>query len=72
LAAKKKTSKKQGNSIQRFARETIGELRKVSWPTRDEAWQLTLIVIATMIVIGIFLSVVSSLSGRLLNILLGI
>jgi preprotein translocase subunit SecE len=71
LAAKKKTGKKQ-NAIQRFVRETSGELRKVSWPSREEAWHLTVIVIITMIVVGIFLSSVSGLSGRLLNMLLGI
>ncbi len=71
MAAKKKTGKKQ-NAIQRFVRETTGELRKVSWPSREEAWHLTLIVIITMIVVGIFLSSVSGLSGRLLNMLLGI
>ncbi len=71
MAAKKKTGKKQ-NAIQRFVRETSGELRKVSWPSREEAWHLTVIVIITMIVVGIFLSSVSGLSGRLLNMLLGI
>ena len=30
----------------RYFRETRAELRKVSWPSRDEAWNLTLIVLA--------------------------
>ena len=71
MAAKKKTSKKQ-NGIQRFVRETTGELRKVSWPSRDEAWHLTLVVIATMIAVGAFLSLVSGISSRLMNLVLGI
>ncbi len=71
MAANKKTGKKQ-NGIQRFVRETTGELRKVSWPSREEAWHLTLIVIATMIAVGAFLSVVSGLSSRLMSLVLGI
>lgn len=71
MAAKKKTRKKQ-NGIQRFVRETTGELRKVSWPSREEAWNLTLIVIVTMIAAGAFLSVVSGVSSRLMNFVLGI
>lgn len=71
MAAKKKTNKKQ-NAIQRYVRETSGELRKVSWPTRQEAMHLTIIVIITMIFMGIFLSAVSGVSSRLLNLLLGI
>jgi len=71
LATKKKTSKKQ-NFIQRYVRETTGELRKVSWPSRDEAMNLTVIVIITMIFTGAFLSLVSGLSSRLMNFLLGI
>jgi preprotein translocase subunit SecE len=71
LAAKKKTGKKQ-NAIQRFVRETTGELRKVSWPSREEAWHLTVIVIITMIAVGIFLSAVSGVASRLMSLVLGI
>ncbi len=71
MAAKKKTGKKQ-NAIQRFVRETTGELRKVSWPSREEATHLTIIVVITMIFMGAFLSLVSGLSSRAMNLLLGI
>lgn len=71
MAAKKKTGKNQ-NGIQRFVRETTGELRKVSWPSRDEAWHLTLVVIATMIAVGLFLSTVDGIASRLMSLVLGI
>ena len=67
----KKTGKKQ-NAIHRFVRETSGELRKVSWPSREEATHLTGIVIITMIFMGAFLSVVSAISSRLLDVVFGI
>ena len=71
MAAKKKTDKKQ-NAIQRYVRETSGELRKVSWPSREEAMHLTIIVVITMIIMGAFLSLVSGVSSNILNLLFGI
>ena len=32
------------NALTRYLRETRAELRKVHWPTREEAWNLTKIV----------------------------
>ena len=69
--ADKKDSKKQ-NAIQRFTRETVGELRKVSWPTRQEAWQLTVIVLVVLAFMSFFLGIiVDGIAGQLLNLLLG-
>ena len=69
--ADKKASKKK-NGIQRFTRETVGELRKVSWPTRQEAWQLTMIVIVVLAFMSLFLGIiVDGLAGLLLNLLIG-
>jgi preprotein translocase subunit SecE len=42
------------NRITRYLRETRAELRKVVWPTREEAINLTIIVVATIIVMSIF------------------
>ncbi|MFL7869915.1 MAG: preprotein translocase subunit SecE [Anaerolineales bacterium] len=69
--ATKKDSKKQ-NAIQRFTRETVGELRKVSWPTRQEAWQLTLVVLVVLFFMAIFLGVIiDGIARQLLTLLLG-
>jgi len=69
--AEKAKSKKQ-NSIQAFFRETTGELRKVSWPTWPEVWQLTLIVLAVMTFMGILLGLTDLGAHQLLNLLLGV
>ena len=70
--ADKRASKKQ-NAIQRFTRETVGELRKVSWPTRQEAWQMTLIVLVVLAFMSVFLGIiVDGVAGRLLNLLIGV
>lgn len=42
----------------RYIRETRGEMRKVTWPTRDEAWRLTLIVLGVTAAMAIFLGVI--------------
>ncbi len=43
---------KKENRIQKWWRETIGELKKVNWPTPHEAWRLTKIVIVVIVVMG--------------------
>ena len=45
----------QENPIGRYLRETRGELRKVTWPTRDEAWRLTAIVLGVTAAFAVFL-----------------
>ena len=70
--ADKKDSKKQ-NAIRRFTRETVGELRKVSWPTRQEAWQLTQIVLVVLFIMSVFLGIiVDGVAQQLLTLILGI
>jgi preprotein translocase subunit SecE len=68
----KKKVKKSENAIQRYFRETTGELKKVSWPTWPEAKRLTGLVLLVMVVVGIFLALVDLFSDRLLNLVLGI
>ena len=63
---------KKQNAIQRYFSETLGELHKVSWPTRQEAVQLTIIVLAVMVFMGIFLGLVDLIAGHALNLALGI
>ena len=41
--------------IRRFIAEAISELRKVSWPTRREAWNLTVVVIVISFIMGVLL-----------------
>jgi len=45
----------QPNAIVRYFRETRGELRKVTWPTREESWRLTLIVLGVTAAMSVFL-----------------
>lgn len=49
------------NAVIRYLRETRAELRKVSWPTRAEAWGLTKIVLGVTISMAAFLGLVDYL-----------
>ncbi len=68
--AEKKTEKKRigDNAIVRYLRETWFELKRVSWPTRSEAVNLTLIVVA----VTTFLSIVLGLMDTLFSTIFGL
>ena len=56
--AKAKASVKKDNFIVRYFKETRAEIRKVSWPTRQEALNLTLIVVAFTIFMAALLGII--------------
>ena len=72
MAEKEKKVKNNENAIQRYIRETSGELRKVNWPTWPEARHLTQLVLLVMVIVGIFLAGIDYLSVALVNLVLGI
>ncbi len=51
----------------RIVTEVISELRRVTWPTRQETVRLTLMVIAVSAAVGIFLGTVDIGFARLFN-----
>ena len=66
--AKKKT---QPGGIRGFYRETIAELKKVSWPTRSEAINLTKVVLIVIVIMGAFLGILDFLFSRMFGLILG-
>lgn len=57
--------------IQRFYRDTRSELRKVVWPTREQAINLTVLVCAASIAVGVLLGGCDLLFAQLFKVLLG-
>jgi preprotein translocase subunit SecE len=51
-----------------FVRDIIGELRKVTWPTREEAVRLTGIVIAISVAIGVLLGLLDLVFSQILGV----
>ncbi len=66
MAAKKK----QRKGLSKFYRETSAELRKVSWPTRAEAIQLTRVVLIVIFVMGAFLGLLDYAFTKLFGLIL--
>lgn len=58
------------NRLMQYFRETRAELRKVVWPTREEATNLTGIVVVTIIVMSIFFGAVDYLLTQLFRLLI--
>src|SRR3979490_2564809 len=54
ITARRRTRAEQEFGVFRFLRETYEELRKVVWPTPQELYRYTLVVIVTVIVIAAF------------------
>lgn len=69
--ADKIEKKQQPNFIQRFSRETIGELRKVVWPTPREAWNLTKIVLIVLAGMSLLLGLLDILFEQGVKAILG-
>ncbi len=44
-----------GASLARMPREVVSELRKVTWPSREEAVRLTVMVLVVSGIVGLFL-----------------
>lgn len=63
--------KKKSGGIQKFYRETMAELKKVSWPTREEAINLTRVVIIVIFAMGAFLGLLDFLFTQLFGLILG-
>jgi len=69
-AKKKKISITQ--RIQRFWRETVGELRKVTWPTQPEAWKMTRLVLIVMIVMAVILGILDFAFSKLISLVVAL
>jgi len=56
-----KEKEQNENAIVRLFRETRSELRKVVWPSREETFRLTVVVVLISVVIGLILFVSDSI-----------
>ena len=48
------------NSIRQYLTEAWSELKKVAWPTRQTVLNLTLIVLAVSIAVGVYIAVLDT------------
>jgi len=55
--------------IKRFFRESRAELRKVSWPSRQELRNYTIVVIFTTVIVSVFVGLVDLILSQLFGLL---
>ncbi len=55
----------------KFFGEVVSELRRVTWPTREETTRLTIMVVAVAAAVGVFLGLVDIGFSRLIGVILG-
>lgn len=51
----------------KFVNETVAELKKVVWPTRQEAINLTTVVIIISVAVGAILGIIDLMFTRIVN-----
>ncbi len=71
VKVEKKTPPKKPNKIVKWWNETVGELRKVVWPTKEEAWRMTKIVLVVVLGTAVFLGAIDFAFSKLIGVLLG-
>jgi preprotein translocase subunit SecE len=67
IQARRRAQTDQTPGVIRFLRETVDELRKVVWPTPQELYRYTLVVVVTVSVIALFISAVDLGLGQLMS-----
>ncbi len=65
-----KDRQRKGNAIVNYLKETRAELRKVTWPSREEAINLTAIVVAVTVAMAVFLGVVDYLFSKFFGLII--
>jgi preprotein translocase subunit SecE len=60
---------KKTSAILAWYRATVGELRKVTWPTPKDAWRLTRIVLLVVAAMSILLGTLDWVFSKLITLL---
>lgn len=68
--AEKVEKRQEPGRLTQFYRETVGELRKVTWPTPQEAWYLTRVVLAVLVAMAIVLGTLDFVFSKLITLIL--
>jgi preprotein translocase SecE subunit len=50
-----------------FLQETIVELKKTTWPSKQEAWRLTAVVIGVITALGIYMGTLDFLLTKIVD-----
>ncbi len=67
---KQPVQKKQSKLV-KWWNETFGELRKVTWPSKEEALRMTKIVLVVVVAMAVFLGIVDFAFSELIGAIVG-
>ncbi len=56
--------------VKNFLSEVSAELRKCSWPTRDELMESTVVVIISVVLLGVYVGLSDLVSSGVLNLVI--
>ena len=70
MAKAQVAKRKRGNPLTRYLRETSAELRKVTWPTRRDALNLTGLVLVVVLISSAVLGVLDWVFARVVRFLI--
>lgn len=71
MADSNNKNEKKPSRITKWWRETVGELRKVTWPTKEDAWQMTKVVLVVVALTAVFLGLVDFVFSELVGLVIG-
>lgn len=66
-----KPAVKKPNRIQKWWRETVGELRKVTWPSKEDAIKMTKVTAIVVIGSAVVLGLVDFVFSELISLIIG-
>jgi preprotein translocase subunit SecE len=67
LAKAQIARRRRGNPVSRYLRETNAELKKVTWPTRRDALQLTGLVMVVVVISSLVLGSLDYIFAQLIR-----
>jgi preprotein translocase subunit SecE len=57
--------------IVQFFNDVLKEMRKVTWPTRDELKDSTMVVLATSVILALFVLLIDTVMTQILGLVMG-
>ena len=64
--------RKRGNPVTRYLRETLAELKKVTWPARPDALRLTALVLVVVIISSLVLGSLDYIFAQVVRFLISL
>ena len=59
------------NKIEKYFKETMAEMRKMTWPTKDELIGSTIVTVVVSFIVAIFIGIVDRILMELIKVIFG-